>query len=189
MKQGSIQEAVSHQLEAVRIAYDSGATREALLQHMILAGYYHAASLEPDAWREYATVAQRATEWGCFLEEAQSRLALGLIDARAGRRADAIAQYAAAAAAAERARAEALAVECWRVAGELAAASGAETAAAEHWQRAIDVAYRAGPAVERSSSAPVAATQLATILRARGLTAQAESLEERARRLLAGELR
>lgn len=178
-------DAFTHQLTAVRIAYEAGATREALLQHLVLAGYYHSFGHAADAEREYATVAQRAAEWGCALETAQAHLALALFAAHGKRYAEAAEHYAAAAEASQRAEAPAIAIECWRLAGQLALELGLETRAIECWKRAIELVQEGTVELAKASSAPEAARQLARLLRSRGLHAQADALDHQAHRLQA----
>ncbi|MBZ0116562.1 MAG: hypothetical protein K8H88_06200 [Sandaracinaceae bacterium] len=178
-------DAFTHQLAATRIAYDAGATREALLQHLVLAGYYHSFGHVPEAEREYATVAQRAEEWGCALETAQAHLALALFAALGKRHAEAAEHYSVAAVAAQRADALTMAIECWRLAGQLAVELGLETRAIECWRRAIELVHEGTVELAKASSAPEAARQLARLLRSRGLHAQADALDLQANRLQA----
>ncbi len=186
LKQGNRAQAVAYQNEACRIAYASGAEREALMQHIALAGYQLTAGMEREAWTEYTSAAQRAGEWGCDLEHAQANLALALLEARYGRHAEAAACYGRAAESARRANATGLAIESWRLAGQMAAEAQLDERAAECFYRAIELAEDAEPDVAKTSSAPEAARQLAARLRARGLLAQADSLEHTANRLEAG---
>lgn len=180
MRAGAGESAVREQHMAVRIAYEAGATREALLQHLVLAGYYHALGHPSDAEREYAAVAERARMWSCQVEEAQAELAQALIALQAKRQPEAAEHYARAADAAQRAKAPTLAIECWRLAGQLAAEAGLESRASECWARALELVADATPELARASSAPHAARQLAALLRRQGLLAQADSLEHQA---------
>lgn len=175
LKQGNRPQAVECQAHACRIAYDSGAQREALVQHLVLAGYKLAASMEAEAWTDYTSASQRAEEWSCHLEHAQANLALALMEARHGRHAEAAAHYGAAAEAARQADATGLAIESWRLAGQMAAEADLDERAAECFHRAIELAEGAEPEVAKSSSAPEAARQLAARLRHRGLGATAST--------------
>jgi hypothetical protein len=187
-RRGSGAEACGQQSEAVRIAYEAGATREALLQHLALAGYYHAFGYVAEAEREYTAIAQRAAEWECAHEAAQAHLALGLLAANAGRSADGATHYAQAAEAAERGQAATLAIECWRLSGQLALQVGLEKRAIESWKRALSLVREATVELAKASSAADAAHQLASLLRERGQIAQADSLDYQANQLKASGL-
>ncbi|MBX3269698.1 MAG: hypothetical protein KF729_05530 [Sandaracinaceae bacterium] len=186
LREGNGPTAVDCQRQACHLAYEAGAKREALIQHLVLAGYELAAEMEADAVREYASVSERASLWDCPLEAAQAELALAVIAARHGRQPDAAAHYVRSAEAAQRADATGLAIEGWRLAGQMAAHAGLDQRAAECFGRAIELAEDAAPDVASSSSAPRAARQLAERLRAKGLGAQADSLEHTANRLEEG---
>jgi len=186
LRRGDEERALEQQAEACRIAYESGAQREALVQHLVLASYELAAGMEARAHADYSSASQRAEEWGCSLEHAQANLALALLEGRYGRHAEAAAHYGRAAESAGAAGATGLAIESWRLAGQMAAEANLEEGAAECFQRAIELAEDTDPQAARSSSAPEAARQLAARLRARGLGAQADSLERTANRLEEG---
>lgn len=186
LKRGDGQRAIEEQAEACRIAYESGARREALVQHLVLASYKLAAGMEAGAHADYSSASQRAEEWGCALEHAQANLALALLEARYGRHAEAAAHYGRAAESARAADATGLAIEAWRLAGQMAAEANLDERAAECFHRAIELAEGAEPQVAKTSSAPAAARQLAGRLRDRGLGPQADSLEHTANRLEEG---
>lgn len=189
MKLGHGDAAIREQAEACRIADEANASRELILAWMVLAGYELALGREDEAERLYTGVVARAEAEGCHLERAQAGLALALLLARRGQHPEAATQYAESAEAALKADAVALAIECWRLAGHMAAQAKLEDRATECWQRAIELAEGSEPDVAKASSAPRAARQLAERLRARGLSAQANALEEQANRLEAGETR
>jgi tetratricopeptide (TPR) repeat protein len=189
MKQGNGDLAIQHQREACRIADAALATKELVLQWMVLAGYELALGREDEAYRQYAGAAERAEQEELNLERAQAGLALALIDSRAQRHPEAATHYAHAAGFALRADATGLAIECWRLAGHMAAQAQLEERAAECWQRAIALAEDSDPEVAKGSSAPTAARQLAERLRGRGLGPQADALEEQANRLEQGQTR
>lgn len=186
LKQGNGPMAIECQAHACRIAYEANAQREALVQHLVLAGYKLAAGMEAEAWTDYTSASQRAEAWDCPLEHAQANLALALMEARFQRHPEAAVHYAKAGESARRADATGLAIESWRLAGQMAALANLDERAAECFHRAIELAEESEPDVARSSSAPEAARQLAERLRARGLGAQAESLEHTANRLEEG---
>lgn len=189
LKQGNGELALQYQREACNIADAIHAGRELVLQWMVLAGYELALGHEDESHRQYAGVAERAEQEGFFLERAQAGLALALIDCRAGRHPEAATRYARAAAFASRADATGLAIECWRLAGHMAAEASLEERAADCWQQAIELAEDSEADVAKTSSAPRAARQLAELLRARGLADRAAALEAQANRLEQGETR
>lgn len=186
LKQGNGSAALEHQKAAVGIASEAGARQHELLMRLVLGGYYLALEHHADAREQYTAVASQAEAGDLWLEHAQARLALALMDAREEQHAPAAAHYAAAADAAVRAETPSLAIECWRLAGQMAAEADLESRAVECFQRAIDLAEGAEPDVAATSSAPKAARQLAARLRAQGLEAQAASLEQTAGRLEEG---
>ncbi|MBX3275017.1 MAG: hypothetical protein KF729_32430 [Sandaracinaceae bacterium] len=186
LREGNGPTAIDCQRQACHLAYEAGAKREALIQHLVLAGYELAAGMDADAAREYASASERAEQWDCPLEAAQAELALAVITARQRRHPEAAAHYARSAEAARRADATGLAIEGWRLAGQMAAHAGLDERAAECFGRAIELAEDAEPDVAASSSAPRAARELAERLRAKGLGVQADSLEHTANRLEEG---
>lgn len=186
MKHGNVAAAVDCQATALKIALESGARRESLLQQLVLAGYRLAAGDEVAATAEFLAAGERAIQWGFPLEEAQAHLAVAVIEAKAGRHPEAARHYGLAADAARRAEATGLAIESWRLAGQMAAAAKLEERASECFGRAIELAEDSEPEVAKTSSAPEAARQLAATLRANGLSDQANSLELTANRLEEG---
>src|SRR5690606_26289292 len=140
--------------EACRIADEAQAPREVLLMWMVLAGYEQALGHEDEAEKQYSGIAASADEQGFALERAQAGLALALLAARRGRHPEAARHYADAAGASLRAESVALAIECWRLAGHMAAEAGLSERAAECWRRAIELAEGAEASVAKSSSAP-----------------------------------
>lgn len=187
MREGRGADAIALQTEARTICDYAGAQREALMQQLVLSGYYLALGQLGQALQHYQSAADHAGDWKLPLEEAQARLAVALLYAQDGRRPQAVEQYALAAEAAQRAEATPLAIEGWRLAGQMAAELGLEDDAARAWQRAIDLAEASRGDLARVSSAPEAARRLAFHCRARGLSAQADSLEAQAVRLERGE--
>jgi hypothetical protein len=73
-----------------------------------------------------------------------------------------------------------LAIEAWRLAGQLALDAGLETSAVECWKKALALADPLDPALAKVTGAPQTALALAARCRRHGLNAQAKALEERA---------
>ncbi|MFY1831922.1 hypothetical protein ACN47A_38760, partial [Myxococcus fulvus] len=80
-----------------------------------------------------------------------------------------------------------LAIEAWRLAGQIALQSAAEPQAVSCFKQAITLAQGSEPQQAQLSSAPEAARQLASLCRLRGLEAQAVSLFEQADQMERGE--
>jgi hypothetical protein len=97
-----------------------------------------------------------------------------------GRPHDAAAAYTKGGQVAEAAKARPIAIECFRMVGQILASLGNEVEAGTALHRALGIAKDGEPLDRATSSAPVAARDLAAIYRKGGLTTQAESLEAEA---------
>jgi hypothetical protein len=109
--------------------------------------------------------------------ESQAELALGMLEAADRRPAQAATHYSAAARLAETAQTIPLAMECWRMAGQLALDSGLESSAVDCWKHAIALAGALEPELTPLTSVAETARALAALCRKRGLVPQAAALE------------
>src|SRR5581483_10191630 len=112
---------------------------------------------------------------------AQTELALGMIEVVARAPERAAAHYAAAGRLAEEAKVDVLAIEAWRMAGQLALEMGSrlEMPAIDCWKRALAIAGALDPKMAQATSAAEIARALAGVYRRRGLPAQARAMDQR----------
>ncbi|MFL5306813.1 MAG: hypothetical protein ACJ8F1_16470 [Polyangia bacterium] len=186
IRQNRHPDAVQLQARAAALCAEMEMPREQVLNVTILGGYLLAAAQRAPA-REAYTRARDLAVAGDFDDLiAQTELALGMLDAVDRLPAEAAAHYAAAGQHAEKAGVGPLAIECWRMAGQLALEARLETGAVECWKRALAIAEPLDRDLAKLTSAAEVARALAAVCRKRGLTAQADSLEQRSAELDAG---
>jgi hypothetical protein len=178
LRKGGHADAVTLQARAAELCAKMEMPREQVLNLFVLGGYLLAGQVRPRA-REVYTRACELARAGAFADlESQGELALGTLEALERRPAEAAAHYASAGRLAEAAKAEPLAIECWRMAGQLAIEARLESSAIDCWQRAIKIAEPLEPEVAKVTSAAEAARALAALCRKRGLVPQAQALEQ-----------
>lgn len=179
-QEGRTEEAIAHQRDARDLAANAGLVRESIVLDMMLGAHLVQAGGYAGAQQIFDRVIERAHTAKLTDLEAQAHLAKGGTLLAQQRPHDAAAVYTKGAELAEAAKLLPFAVECFRMVGQILASLGHEAEAGTAFHRAIAVA-RAGEPVDRAtSSAPVAARNLAAIYRKSGLTVQAESLEAEA---------
>ena len=179
LRQARHVDAITLQARAAALCAEMEMPREQVVNLHVLAGYLLAGQARGRA-REVYHRAGDIARTGAFIDlQAQSELALGMLDALEKKPAEAATHYSAAGRLAEDAGAEVLAIECWRMAGQLAVEARLETSAVECWKRALTLADPLDPKVAQMTSAAEIARALAALCRKRGLTAQAASLEQR----------
>lgn len=186
MKQQRGADAVRQQREARDLCADLHLHQAEVICQIGLASYLSGLGLGQEAVRELEDAARCAHEHGLEVHESQAYLALGLVHALAQRLPHAAQAYVQAAKTAEAAKMPLIAIEGWRLAGQLAAQEDLPTQATGAFQEAIRIASSADPEVAKVSSAPEAARTLAALCRKRGLTAQADSLEAQAKTMEEG---
>lgn len=176
MKEGRGVDAVKQQ----RAARDRcAAVREPLVQvicQITLASYLSGLGMRESAIAELEAASRIAHENRLWLQLSQAHLALALLHALDQRLPAAIDAYTLAAHAAQRADAPQLAIEAWRLAGQLLLQSRRSEDSIVCFQRALAIASTATPEQRAESSAPEAARKLASLYEGRGQTAQAISL-------------
>lgn len=186
LRQGQHADAVTLQARAASLCSEMEMPREQVLNLHVLGGYLLAGQSRARAREVYARAAELSHRGGFADLEAQSQLALGMLEAMEQRSAEAASHYSAAGRLAEDAQVPALAIECWRMAGQLAVEAHLEASAVDCWKRALSLAEPLDPKVAQVTSAAEIARALAVLCRKRGLTAQAVSLEQQALQLEQG---
>lgn len=179
MRQNRHPDAVTLQARAAALCAEMEMPREQILNVTILGGYLLAAAQRAHAREAYTKARDLAVAGGFDDLIAQTELALGMLDAVDRLPAEAAGHYAAAAQHAEKADVAPLAIECWRMAGQLALEARLETGAVDCWKRALALAEPLQVDLAKLTSAAEVARALAAVCRRRGLVAQADSLERR----------
>lgn len=177
MREGRKREAIELQTRAATLCGEMKMLREHIINLMVLGGYLLGTEARERARDTYAYAAQLARTHQLPDAESQAELALGMLNAADQRAPQAAAHYSAAAKLAETAHIIPLAMECWRMAGQLALESGLESSAVDCWKRAIALAGTLEPELAQLTSAAETARALASLCRKRGLVPQASALE------------
>lgn len=180
LRQGRHADAVALQARAASLCVEMELPRERVLNLHVLGCYLVAGQERPRARQVYARAGELAHKGGFAELEAQSQLALGMLEALDRRPAEAAVHYSTAGRLAEEAKVAGLAIECWRMAGQLAVEARLEQSAVECWKRALRLAEPLEPKVAQLTSAAEIGRALAALCRKRGLAAQAASLEQQA---------
>jgi tetratricopeptide (TPR) repeat protein len=183
LKNGNNHEALRMQSEAAALCEGFAMPKLHILNLMVLASYCTAAQVPAKAVEIYQRAEGLAVQGGYLDQAAQIELALGMLDVREKRPAQAIVHYRKAGEFAEAAKVPSLAIEAWRIAGQLAVDHGSNEAAIASWKRALAVAEPLPPEEAKGTSAAEVARGLAAVLRKNNLHAQANSMEETSCRL------
>ncbi|CAN94248.1 hypothetical protein sce4085 [Sorangium cellulosum So ce56] len=186
MQQGNGPDAIAQQRSACDLAASVELGVVEVICRVTLASYLSALDRSEAAVEELDRAVSVARAHRLPEQESQALLALGLVHALAQRFPDAARAYVHAARTAEAAGAALLAIEGWRLAGQLALLIDAEDQAIDCLKKAVQVAADSEPTIARLSSGPEAARRLAALCRARGWRTQAASLDEQADRLERG---
>ncbi|HEX2659772.1 MAG TPA: hypothetical protein VHU40_15915, partial [Polyangia bacterium] len=165
LRQGQHADAVTMQARAASLCNEMEMPREQVLNLHVLGGYLLAGQARARAREVYTRAAELSRTGGFADLEAQSQLALGMLDAMEHRSAEAASHYAAAGRLAEDAQVPALAIECWRMAGQLAVEAHLESSAVDCWKRALSLAEPLDPKVAQVTSAAEIARALAVLCR------------------------
>jgi tetratricopeptide (TPR) repeat protein len=185
LRQQRFSDAIELQTRACELCATLGVGKEHVIQRLVLAGYLLAASAPQAARATYERAALLATEARLPEQRAQAELGLGMLDG-IEQRPSAMEHYAEAARQAEAASSLALAIECWRMAGQCAHAAGLVETAVEAWQSALALADKLPPEAAQATSAPDIARALANALAARGQSKRADALHRQAFRMERG---
>ncbi|WP_224240705.1 tetratricopeptide repeat protein [Hyalangium gracile] len=187
MKQGRGPDAVRLQREAKELAERLEMHQVRVICQMTLASYLSGLGQRDKAVRELEDAVACAEKHALLEQASQAYLALGLLHALGKKPPEAAKAYSQAAKAATAAKVPLLAIEAWRLAGQIALQMKAEPQAVSCFKEAIGIAQGSDPQVVQLSSAPEAARRLATVCHDRGLAAQAASLFEQADQMERGE--
>jgi hypothetical protein len=179
LRNGKQADAVTLQARAAALCAEMEMPAEQVLNLHVLAGYLVAGAQGARAREVYVQAGDIARTHGRKDLEAQTELALGMMEAVARAPSRAAAHYATAGRLAEEAKIAVLAIEAWRMAGQLALEGRLETSAIDCWKRSLDLADAMDPKQAKATSAPEIARALAGVYRQRGLAAQARALDER----------
>jgi tetratricopeptide (TPR) repeat protein len=186
MKDGKTREALLQQREARDLCGVVGLVEMQVIMTITLACYLSGVGEREEAKLELVRAAELARAHNLLRVESQAHLSLGLLHGLDGDQPAAIESYVDAAKAAEAAEEPTLAIESWRMAGQLAGQIGLDDAAARALHEALRVATGVPPVAQKATSAPEAARQLALICERHGMTAQAGSLYAQADAMEAG---
>jgi tetratricopeptide (TPR) repeat protein len=181
MKQKRGADAVRMQREARDLCVRLEMYQAAVICQIGLASYLSGLGHIPRAIEELEGARQMAREHGLPVQESQALLALGLIHTVGKRLPDAVKAYAQAGRVAEAGEMPLIAIEAWRLAGQLVMNERHAEQASSAFKEAIRIASKAEPNVVKASSAPEAARALAVTCRKMGMAAQADSLEASAK--------
>lgn len=177
---GDTATAIAEQRRARELADDIGLEREAVVLQIALGSYHLQGGDAPGAERAFESARTIALDRRFPELGAQAQLALAAAQLFDQRALEAAASYAWAGHLAHQCGQPVLAIEGYRLSGQLYAGEGRADDAAQAWQQALAIAEAAEPAERKASTAPEVADALAALLRARGLDERAASLEEQA---------
>lgn len=182
-RRGDPASAAIHQSRAAQSCHAAGLHREACLMDLVLATYILHAGDRETAEGRYRGVAERARDRGWHDLSAQALMALGSVRLISRDRPGASVAYGWAGAVAKEGRCDDLAIEGYRMAGQLAADDGNEELAARLFSQAIAIATGMPEPAAGRTSAPLAARQLADCFTRLGSREQATSLRAQADRM------
>jgi len=180
---GDLEAAIAAHGRAVSVAAEHGLVRERLLLELLRAGLLAQGAAFERAIEELARVRDAALAIDAGDLAVQAQLSLAACWLAQKDRAMAAAAYAEAGRLGASCENVVLAVEGYRMAGQLLADDRKLDDAARCFQRALEVAEAGEPVDRTLSTAQDAARTLAALCRQHGLVAQAEALEAQADRL------
>jgi tetratricopeptide (TPR) repeat protein len=175
----NLPEAVRHQREARDFCTAQGMHRESVVNELILGSYLLQGGSTDKALELYREARRRAEQHKLPEQTVQSQMAVAACLFILKRLDEAATAYAEAGNLGIEQKSVPLAIESFRMCGQIAASRGHLEQAGSAFRRALAAAESA-PDVAGASSAPEAARQLAALCRKHGMTAQADSLEAQA---------
>jgi len=188
MKNGEYEKAVRHQEAAADLAFSLEVFDVAVLCRVALGSYLTASGRRDEALLVLKTAAELAHERGFALQEAQAHLGIGLLLGLARRYEDSADAYSMSARRAEAANVQVLAIEAWRMAGQVALQIPDRDKACQSFREAIRVAEASEVEAVKDSTASEAARKLAEICDHLGMPDQANSLLAEAAAMEQGEI-
>lgn len=180
LREGRASQAVEEQRQARDLCREASLVREAVVMDLVLGGYVLQTMQPEQALQIFHEACQRAESNQLYELAVQARLAKASTLLVLGHQEEAALVYCEAGQLAARLTSPVLAIEGYRMCGQLWAAAGKLPEATTAWRRALELASKASPEEQRASSAPEAARQLAALCRHHGLQLQAEALEAQA---------
>lgn len=180
MKEGRGADAIEQQRKVRDLCAGVGQHELQVIAQITLASYLSGLEQRPAAKRELLAAIEVARTHELLRPESQAHLALGLLHALDDEQPAAVRAYADAGRTAEAAGEPMLAIESWRMAGQLTAKLRQDDAAVRAFGEALRIAEGTPPEQLERSSAPEAARQLAALYERRGMQAQAASLHVQA---------
>jgi tetratricopeptide (TPR) repeat protein len=188
MKNGESAEAVSQQQAAGDLAFSLGLFDVTVLCRTALSSYLTAFGRREEALRVLQSAADLAKERGFALQESQAHLGIGLLLALAERYEDSADAYSVCARCAEAANVPVLAIEAWRMAGQVALQVPDRERACQSFREAIRVAEVSEVEAVKDSTASEVARKLAETYDYLDMPQQAESLRAEADAMERGEI-
>ncbi|AKF86567.1 hypothetical protein MFUL124B02_29515 [Myxococcus fulvus 124B02] len=187
MREGDAARAALEQRKARDLAVEAQLHKEAVLMELMLAGYLVQGGASEKALfvLQEARARAEATHQGALAVQAQ--LSTGTTLLVLERQHEAAVAYAEAGRLGGLHDTPVLAIEGYRLSGQLLANLKMHSEATRVWKRALDAAQALRPHERRASSAPEAARALAALCKRHGLSAQATSLEAQAAALESGD--
>lgn len=185
MRQRRDADAVRFQREARDLCLAHGMMRDATVMELILGSFVAGMERRGEAIEVYRQAIARADEHGFAELSVQALMAMAALQLVDRRRDAACETYVAAAHKAAEADVKLLAIEGWRMAGQLRLDAGDHTGATTFWRRALALADEAPPAEAKASGAAETAAALAAVYRAQGMEAQARALDDKVTALTA----
>ena len=188
MKNGEKAEAVRQQQAAGELALSLQLFDVTVLCRIALSSYLMALGRRDEAMLASRGAADLAREHDLPLQEAQAYLGIGLLLALAKRYEDSADAYSVCARCAEAAKVPVLAVEAWRMAGQVSLQAPNREKAYQSFREAIRVAEASEVEAVKDSTASEAARKLAEICDGLNMPEQAKSLRAEAEAMERGEI-
>lgn len=180
LREGRAAQAVQEQREARDLCLKAGLNREAVTMELVLGGYVLQAKQSAQALEVFRDARMRAETHQLPELAVQAQLSVASTLLILQRIEEAARAYAEAGKLGVAASSAMLAIEGYRMCGQLLAGAGKTAEATTAWKQALEAAGKAPPHERSASSAPEAARQLAALCRKHGLKTQADSLEAQA---------
>lgn len=180
MKEGRGADAIALQREATALCADLELFELLVITKTALASYLSGLGHRALAKQEVGEAIELSRQHALGRSESLAWLTLGLLHNLDGEHQQAVGAYTEAARSAEHAAEPILAIEGWRMAGQLAMGLRADQAAVDCFLLALRVAEDSDPELAKHSSAPEAARALANLYERRNMPAQAASLHAHA---------
>lgn len=178
-RDGKLSEAVRYQREARDFCIAHDMHRESIVNELVLGSYLLQSGNADKALETYRDARRRADAHNLCEQSVLAQMAVGSCLMVLGLHDEAASAYAEAGNLGIEGKSVALAIESFRMCGQIAASRGHIEEAGMAFRRALAVAD-ANPHEAGGSSAPEAARQLAALCRKYGMSAQADALEAQA---------